>query len=345
MFPVSHSSIAGNMSVELSLGWMRAVHSTSDLTARLPAGHTTPSGQQPMQIFWGTPTIVRAVTFTPSYLPWWCWWNLLSLDAPSVALAWAVLFSRYFGFHLSVAERCALVLTIWIIYVSDRLLDSRKGRDPFNLQDRHLFCDRHRVTFTGVAAFAFAVDLWIAAKFLPLVEMLSGVCLAVIVLLYLLSIHACRVSLPHFLPKELVVGLLFAAGTALPLWSRNAKLPSPAWLSFFLFATLCSINCLSIECWESQRPLTGRAPQPLLVRWVRPRLLHLCAGLTAISLLLQFAIFRHAFSAPVFLALALAALVIFLLHQFEARLSRPTLRVLVDLALLLAAMSVLLIRL
>ena len=71
--------------------------------------------------------------------PWWLWWNILSVDAPAVAVVWAALFARAAGSRLSAAEAAALALSVWIIYTSDRLLAGWTASNRAALQYRHLF--------------------------------------------------------------------------------------------------------------------------------------------------------------------------------------------------------------
>lgn len=53
------------------------------------------------------------------------WPNLLSLDAPAVALVWQDFLARTFGIPLRMPARLVLGLTVWAIYLGDRLLDVR----------------------------------------------------------------------------------------------------------------------------------------------------------------------------------------------------------------------------
>jgi hypothetical protein len=57
--------------------------------------------------------------------PVWLWMNLLSLDAPLVALVWQDLLARCYGTLLLPAGRTVLGLTVWAIYIADRLMDVR----------------------------------------------------------------------------------------------------------------------------------------------------------------------------------------------------------------------------
>ena len=61
--------------------------------------------------------------------PWWLWPNLLSLDAPILAVLWQDFLSHRYAVPLRLPGRLALFLTVWAIYVADRLLDSRHPVD------------------------------------------------------------------------------------------------------------------------------------------------------------------------------------------------------------------------
>ncbi len=122
--------------------------------------------------------------------PWWLWWNVLALDAPIVAVVWAALFARASGMKLSAAEAIALVLSVWIIYLSDRLLDGYRARNRATLQDRHLICERHRSAMVFLILAAGAAVLWIISNRLQAGEIAAGVKLGIILILYMAGIHS-----------------------------------------------------------------------------------------------------------------------------------------------------------
>ena len=57
--------------------------------------------------------------------PVWLWFNLLGLDAPVVALVWQDFLARCYPTILRPPGRAVLGLTVWAIYLADRLLDTR----------------------------------------------------------------------------------------------------------------------------------------------------------------------------------------------------------------------------
>jgi hypothetical protein len=269
--------------------------------------------------------------------PWWLWWNLLSLDAPTVALVWAAVFARVGGIQLGAASEVVLGLAVFLIYAIDRLLDGWNAASGADLQERHLFCARHRRVFVVSATLAAAGILWMAARALPITETRAGVALASIVAVYILAIQVWRGLATRLPSKEWAVGILFAAGTTLPLWSRAGKLESGIWLLIIMFGLLCALNCLLIDSWESEIPARNSASAG-----------HLPVGTWSAILGLGAAIFSwseriHAAQAQAFSAIALGAILLLVLNEQRRRLSRPALRVLADAALVVAGLMVILI--
>ena len=79
----------------------------------------------------------------------WLWPNLLSLDAPLVAVLWQTLFLRCLRAPVRWLPALLLFLTVWLIYVADRLLDARNGAVT---TPRHQFYRR---------SFRWALTAWV----------------------------------------------------------------------------------------------------------------------------------------------------------------------------------------
>jgi hypothetical protein len=175
----------------------------------------------------------------------WLWPNLLSLDAPLVALLWQVLFIRCFHSEASAIPSVLLVLAVWLIYVADRVLDGWAGRGSM---PRHQFYRRHRRAL---------VPLWIAV--MAAASALSwtrlnpdllhrGLALIGLVGTYFAAVHLS----PHLpWPKEAAVAVIFALGTSLASWNDIHHAGDIAAIG--LFSVLCWINCMAIDQWESRR--------------------------------------------------------------------------------------------
>jgi hypothetical protein len=274
--------------------------------------------------------------------PWWLWCNVLSIDAPIVAVVWSELFARSTGGSISWVEASGLALVVWVIYVFDRLLDGRGAPRTVVLKARHLFCRRHRAPLASLLLVAALFIFYLAACHLHAAEMGAALGLAAILALYMACIHLGRSRTLWIFPKEILVGTLFVAGVTLPCWSRSVWFPWNTALPFMLFALLCSLNCLSIECWENcvgdgaASGATDDRPNSL-VAWADRRinlvsvLLATAAGLAA--LLPETS---RAFCYPL-VAIGGGSVLLLLLNCGRRRLSPPALRVLADAALLLPA--------
>jgi hypothetical protein len=278
----------------------------------------------------------RVKSFTT---PWWLWWNILSADAPSVAIVWSLLFASASRARFSTADELVLSLAVWGIYISDRLLDGLTAKSGAALQERHLFCARHRAALVCLVVLAATGSLWVTAELLTPIEMSAGMKLGAIVGAYMAAVHIGRTWTTLYVPKEMAVGILFAAGTTLPVWSQNRGFSWDIWVSLCLFASLCSLNCLAIECWENHRSddPSQRTP-PAFIRWANSRINCIAAALTTLALMLFFVRLAKRSPGAELLAVALAALLIGLLDRHRHRLSGQALRVLADLALVVAGL-------
>src|SRR5882672_1355233 len=97
--------------------------------------------------------------------PVWLWPNLLSLDAPVIAVLWQSFLAQRYALPLRSPGRVALFLTVWGIYIADRLLDVRHPAVTAE-SARHRFYRRHRTLAIALLGVLFAIDLAIAALWL-----------------------------------------------------------------------------------------------------------------------------------------------------------------------------------
>ena len=79
-----------------------------------------------------------------SRAPFWLWPHLLSLEAPLIAMAWMLGLAHLNRVPVMPGVLAGLGLCVWMIYVLDRLLDTR-GKADSELDARHRFHRRHRV--------------------------------------------------------------------------------------------------------------------------------------------------------------------------------------------------------
>ncbi len=181
--------------------------------------------------------------------PVWLWPNLLSLDAPLVAALWQNAFAHDAATKLSLAARAVLPLTVWLIYLTDRLFDTASG--PIQGTARHAFSCAHKTLCRGLAGVAALLSA-VSVFSLPLPVIRNGLAVLLVVCLYLLVVHGIGGSVRRWLPKEAAVGLIFSVGCALApvTWSPN---PSRLLFPALLFGILCWANSAAIEVWEGGR--------------------------------------------------------------------------------------------
>ncbi len=178
------------------------------------------------------------------------WLNLVCLDAPLVAICWQWIFAH--SFHLSVppGHRAALFLTAWIIYLADRFGDSMSLVAGQPKSVRQQFCLRHKriwlVSMICVALF----DVIVVLRAVNFETAVIGGVLGAFTIAYLAINHA-RSQIWETIPlKEFIIGSLFAAGTLVGVTPHIFVERSAMIFAAILFASLCSLNCVSIAIWE-----------------------------------------------------------------------------------------------
>lgn len=212
--------------------------------------------------------ITELTNATPSRIHTWpnplLWLNVLSLDAPLVAVLWQDFFARTFSARLDAAPRLALGLATWVIYAADRWFDAWKIPDGAEITPRHRFARQHRTALAFVCALALcgtAVFAWLS---LSVVIFERGAVLTLAVAVYFLLNQSSKAS--HFLRgfKEVAIGIIFAAGTVIATEPR-------AHAYFFGWACaawglLVILNCYAIGCWELKTDREARQ-ESLATRW------------------------------------------------------------------------------
>ena len=193
--------------------------------------------------------------------PLWLWPNLLSLDAPLVAVLWQGFLAHRFSLPLLPSARFALGLTVWAIYLLDRLLDARR---PPTLDEpaRHRYYRRHSKRMAALLALVLAADVVTVIFWLHPAILRDGSIPLAGVLVYLATFHISGGSVK--IPKEVAAAILFTAGTFLTAWT-TLPCPDLGWAAFAFF-TLCLANMIAIEAWE-----WGSSPSAMphpLVRWL-----------------------------------------------------------------------------
>jgi hypothetical protein len=268
-------------------------------------------------------------------IPWWLWWNVLSLDAPLVAVAWLALFANSNRQRLPAVNYVALALTVWIIYASDRLLDGWTAKSREALRERHRFSSERRLMLGLLLAAASTTMFLLVRARLPTEEAVAGLKLGVLVAAYMAGIHLWQSATGWLRCKEIAVGSVFALGTTLPLWSEAARLSPRILAPWIFFGLLCCLNTWSIERWEKRSSQNSGGANPHRMG-PRPEgdIAWLAGGLAAAALVTAAVSWAGNRFATELLAVALGATLIMLINFARKNLSAAALRVLADVALL-----------
>lgn len=240
--------------------------------------------------------------------------NWLSVDAALVAVAWQLSLAHFWERPVNPVAPLILALSIWLVYMADRLYDVRGLTEHPELSDRHRFALRHKRKLWSIWWTILSVDCALAFTFLERQELLHGCYLLAFCLIYT---GANQLLSKRFFPKELCVALIYVAGIAL-------FIPPPhPWFPFGILTVICLFNCLSIARKETR--LDRSMQLHSLSRWFSPTIAH---GLWLIC------------SVPVVLipgqlynALAITMLCQWLLYINRLHLETETYRILADAAL------------
>jgi hypothetical protein len=249
-------------------------------------------------------------------------WHLLSFDAPTVAAVWTWFIAAAVHIQLPITSMLAMFTAVWTLYAADRLLDTE------DLEPRHRFHHKHRSAFVAGIVGASLILAFLLPRIPPesihLYLILGG-----FVFGYFVVIHATRSA--HRLPKELAVGVCFAAAVFIPTVSRRPDLRLTLIPAAALFAMLCSLNCLFIYQWEHTVP-TKSAPPHLTTRFALRYLTNMALANATISAGLAF-FYSHALW-TIYAAAACSTTLLLLLNARHKDHSSLTLRAAADLVLL-----------
>ncbi len=238
--------------------------------------------------------------------------------------------------HVDLPGLAPLLLAVgtWLVYVADRILDGLDQTNRERLQERHYFYLQHRKTFLAVGAIVSPVFAWIVFTGLSPAVRLEDAAVFAVAALYFLLVHAHGPDVERWLPKELAVGVLFAAGTAVPAWARIDGERLTLLPAVGVFAILCWLNCVAIESWERRSAGSRTSSAHPTTVWAARHLPSLALGAVVLSLTLVW-IGRHdQMRVYLFLAAAMSALLLFWLGRRRKYLTAIQLRVAADAALL-----------
>lgn len=273
--------------------------------------------------------------------PLWLWPNLLSLDAPIVAMVWLFMFQKIWLQVLPWGYYAALGLAVWGIYITDRILDVKMlSPSDMRLGTRHDFHRRHLKSMAAVASLAFVGSLVMAGTHMsygPLLDYGKPVIFLVIGFFSMTVFSKQDQEIPHL--RNVFAGLAFAYGTSMGAHWYTGKsgvidlvhppfnlMLSPEMLAF---AILCMLNISAIHFWEQSRntndPDTKAAHELALTL----PLILLGAGCIVLALLDE-----ESRSRPFYYSVLIASALLYIANRERDRFSLDALRVMADAAMI-----------
>lgn len=267
--------------------------------------------------------------------PIWLWPNILSLDAPLVAVAWFCVFKEVWlvSYHQATLP-WLLAVAVWCIYVADRLLDERRGL-PGSNTPRHEFHRKWRSALT----IALGVGVLVALNLLA--QQGRGLYANGFFLLLLVGFYfaVCFFDtgkgIAYF--KNFIAGMCFGYGTAVGVhfYSRDGQSIHTLALApeVIAFGMLCVVNMIAIDHWEASRR-SDDEDEKQNYESVLTILLVLLAGF-ALVMAVRAEDYTLIVQKAFFISIMVAAAALQVINRMRSRFSLDALRVLADVAMLL----------
>ena len=260
------------------------------------------------------------------------WLNLVCLDAPLVSVAWLWLFARTFHAPVDPVTSTALFLTAWVIYLADRLADSRTLPAGAPRSLRHEFCLKHRRLWLGALTVIAAADAVLIWNRIGSSTFAAGAVVGTLALIHLVLNYSLGGAWPPLPLKEIAVGSLFAAGTLVALVPVPAPITDSLIFSVIAYGSLCTLNCISIAFWERELDETQRKVSFATRFSGFGR--HLVKLSIALALGNGVAAIVHREAAPIFECVGVSSFLLALLDSSRGRIGRDERTALADLVLL-----------
>lgn len=256
--------------------------------------------------------------------------NILCLDAPVVALVWMHAIANRLSVTLSDRAYWLMSLAVWVIYFADRWLD--QSRRQLEETERHAVHSGFNRSAKVVVAIVLMVLFKDALVELNSIAWMGGSVLVILTVGYFYCVHDLGESFPKALPKELWVGIVFAAGCALVPWSLEDGNAQSLPLVVICLGWLFFLNCAAITRWENLEADRTREAS-LLNTWpIFLSRLGLTCLLSAAFFVIVGLVDQASFS--LYLSMAMAAVMLGALEQLQVQLGKRVLRVAADAVLL-----------
>lgn len=293
--------------------------------------------------------------------PFWLLPNLLSIDAPLVALAWMWMLAQALRVeYIPATSWWVLPLSIWCVYVLDRLIDNWTHPEVRTASPRHLFHWRWRWPLFLGSAGGSALCMYEALYVLPRSMFSAGLVLMVLCAVYFMLAWFRTKEVPYV--KNFLAGMIFAMGVGIPVNAANASLLvadfndvlyayrntglfDAIWnfglmmlrtlmvifyhcREVWVFGALCMMNITAIDLWER-----ADAAESEEAAYSHEATLTLGLIILAGGSLVFAAMYADEYSKPFFYSVMVSAAALQAINHYRDRFSLNAQRVLADVAL------------
>jgi len=177
------------------------------------------------------------------------WPNRLALDAALVGVGWLGAFSAHLVAPMTAPAYLVLAASIWLVYGSDRWLDSRNRYWKELPTARHQLAARWRGHFLSVWMVILVATIATALISLDGQSLAAG---SAVLALCLIHTACSQRPAVRRLTKELCVGVIFGAGTG--VFFAGSSLPPADTFALLIgllaLAIACFANCVLVARWE-----------------------------------------------------------------------------------------------
>ncbi|GAB4325496.1 MAG: hypothetical protein Kow00127_18230 [Bacteroidales bacterium] len=168
--------------------------------------------------------------------------NNLSLDVAAGAAASTWLAGYVLGYPVPAPYYLLLLLAVWWAYTTDHLADVCHSSRNLTAR-RRVFHQRHFKTLLFICAATGMAGLLLGILIGQPDELLTGITIAVIIVIYFLLLKIRPSLFRKVIPKELVVVMIYLSGTwGIPLIHRNLQLSLNEWLLIASFGLVAFAN-------------------------------------------------------------------------------------------------------
>ncbi len=269
------------------------------------------------------------------HIPWWMYPNVLSLDAPLIAIVWLYVFSWMWDVnYVEPLLPLVLALVVWIVYATDRLLDGK-------LHHTSSFPLRHRVHQFYEKQFKLAIAIAALATLLLSLNVLQWsivqtaiLPLAATIGFFVLSFFSSSTKRVSY-SKNLLAGYAFAWGVGAGLIGLLG-LPQPANLfkllapEMLVFGLMCMINITAVDLWiKGSDELDDEGDE-----WALTMPLMMQAFFSVLMMRTVHKDQNH----PFYISMLISAALMYVVNRMRHRFSADFLRVVADLIALVAAL-------